>query len=205
MTIAVVASEAFKEELLAQGLKSDIKAEWLNKPANVPGAACYIDLLFSSGHSEELLKLQPALIIVNSVPDTTASLPENFIRINGWNTFLKRPIVEAACSDIPARIKAEEIFAAFNKTIEWVPDIPGFITPRVVATVINEAYFTLEEKVSSKEEIDIAMKLGTNYPYGPFEWSKKIGLKKIFDLLTLLAKTNTRYEPSPLLQKEALL
>ena len=75
----------------------------------------------------------------------------------------------------------------------------------MVATVINEAYFTLEEKVSSKEEIDIAMKLGTNYPYGPFEWSKKIGLKKIFDLLTLLAKTNARYEPSPLLKKEALL
>ena len=159
MTIAVVASEALKEELLAQGLKSDIKAEWLNKPAKVPGAACYIDLLFSSGHSEELLKLQPALIIVNSVPDTTASLPENFIRINGWNTFLKRPIVEAACPDVSARIKAEEIFAAFNKTIEWVP----------------------------------------------FEWSKKIGLKKIFDLLTLLAKTNARYEPSPLLKKEALL
>ena len=49
------------------------------------------------------------------------------------------------------------------------------------------------------------MKLGTNYPYGPFEWSKKIGLKKIYDLLTLLAKTNARYEPSPLLKKEALL
>ena len=49
------------------------------------------------------------------------------------------------------------------------PDIPGFISARVVSMIINEAYFALEEEVSSKEEIDTAMKLGTNYPYGPFD------------------------------------
>lgn len=70
--------------------------------------------------------------------------------------------------------------------------------------VINEAYFTLDEKVSSKEEIDTAMKLGTNYPYGPFEWSTIIGLKNVFELLTVLSKTNSRYTASSLLQKEAL-
>ena len=69
--------------------------------------------------------------------------------------------------------------------------------------IINEAYFTLEEKVSTKEEIDTAMKLGTNYPYGPFEWGQKIGLKKVNELLTTLAETNSRYTPAALLQKEA--
>ena len=78
---------------------------------------------------------------------------------------------------------AEKIFSCFNKTIEWVADIPGFITPRVISMIINEAYFTLDEKVSTKEEIDTAMKLGTNYPYGPFEWGATIGLKNVYELI----------------------
>ena len=44
--------------------------------------------------------------------------------------------------------------------------------------IINEAYFTWEAGTSTKEEIDIAMKLGTGYPYGPFEWGEKIGLSR---------------------------
>ena len=56
---------------------------------------------------------------------------------------------------------------------------PGFITARVIAMIINEAFFALQENVSSKEEIDTAMRLGTNYPYGPFEWTKLIGIDKI--------------------------
>jgi 3-hydroxybutyryl-CoA dehydrogenase len=69
--------------------------------------------------------------------------------------------------------------------------------------IINEAYFALEENVSTKEEIDIAMKLGTNYPYGPFEWCKKIGLKNIAALLAELSQTEKRYQPARLLLKEA--
>jgi 3-hydroxybutyryl-CoA dehydrogenase len=47
------------------------------------------------------------------------------------------------------------------------------------------------------------MKLGTNYPYGPFEWSKKIGLKNIAALLSELSLTENRYLPAGLLLKEA--
>ena len=99
--------------------------------------------------------------------------------------------------------KAEKILISLNRRVEWVPDIKGFISSRVVSMIINEAYFALEENVSTKEEIDIAMKLGTNYPYGPFEWAKKIGLKNITTLLTELSLTEKRYEPADLLLKEA--
>jgi len=64
-------------------------------------------------------------------------------------------------------------------------------------------YFTLAEEVSSKQETDIAMKLGTNYPYGPFEWAEKIGLKNILALLQQLGKEQQRYQPAALLEKEA--
>jgi 3-hydroxybutyryl-CoA dehydrogenase len=78
------------------------------------------------------------------------------------------------------------------------------LSARVIAMIINEAYFALGEGVSSKQEIDIAMKLGTNYPYGPFEWSERIGLKNIYKLLQKLNSTSSRYTIALLLEKEAL-
>ncbi len=46
----------------------------------------------------------------------------------------------------------------------------GFIFPRTIVQIINEACFALEESVATREDIDRAMKFGVNYPKGPFEW-----------------------------------
>ena len=206
MKIAVIADEQAKEELLAQGLATGTAVEWLAEPMAVPGAECYIDLLFlpEQERINKLFALQPALLIVNSTTATLQQLTSITVRINGWPGFLKRPLLEASGMDEQAKATAEKIFSVFNKNIEWVPDIPGFITARVIGMIINEAYFTLEEKVSSKEAIDTAMKLGTNYPFGPFEWSEKIGLKGVHELLVAMSETNSRYTPSALLTKEAV-
>ena len=205
MKIAVVAEDDLKEELIAQGIIEDRKVQWLKEITVLQDIEAYIDLSFTHNaiRIEELKKLSPALIIINSVTDTLFEFPQNFVRINGWSSFLKRPIAEIACVNDENKAITEKIFACFNKTVEWVPDIPGFISARIVSMIINEAYFTLQEGVSSKEEIDIAMKLGTNYPFGPFEWSKKIGLKSVYGLLSQLAETDNRYEPAALLKKEA--
>jgi 3-hydroxybutyryl-CoA dehydrogenase len=56
----------------------------------------------------------------------------------------------------------------------------------VISTIINEALIALMEGVSTREEIDTAMKLGTNYPYGPFEWAEKIGMERVDSLLAQL-------------------
>ena len=213
MKIAVITNDALKAEWLAQGIQDPVETEWLAEPIAVENADGYIDLLFQPV-AERISKLQklsagsggqPAIIIVNSVMTTLNKLPEKFIRINGWPTFLKRPVVESSCSQEGLKKQAEKIFSFFNKKAEWVPDVPGFITARVISMIINEAYFALDEKVSSKKEIDIAMKLGTNYPYGPFEWSEKTGLKNVYELLSMLSITQARYAPSDLLKKEALI
>ena len=94
---------------------------------------------------------------------------------------------------------------AWAKNPTWVPDEPGFITARVIAMIINEAWFALEEGVSTKEEIDTAMKLGTNYPYGPFEWGNQIGLKNIYTLLDKLNTDNPRYRPAELMKKQVIV
>lgn len=207
MKIAVITDDGLKEEWMARGMQETVMIEWLADLKAVEDTDCYIDLLFHPGADRisKLQKLNPAIVIVNSVITTGNSFPENFIRINGWLSFLKRRVVESSCRNEDLKTRAEKIFASFNRTAEWVPDIPGFVSPRVISMIINEAYFALEDKVSTKNEIDTAMKLGTNYPYGPFEWSQKIGLKNVYELLTTLSNINTRYAPAALLKKEALL
>ena len=209
MTVLLLANEEQREELLTYPVSEEIELKLINDPGELkPGQSIYacIDLLFENTKERIgwLKNLGTPLIIINSVIVTLQEMQEPFIRINGWNSFLKRPVIEAASVDAPLQKKTEILFAGFGRTTEWVPDITGLITPRVVATIINEAFFTLEENVSSENEIDTAMKLGTNYPYGPFEWGLKTGLKNIFALLTTLSRQQSRYTPSLLLKQTAL-
>lgn len=208
MKLAIVASEQFKEELLSLPVRKGVEIDWLNhvvELANHRHADAVIDLMFNNEKKEiSLLKeFQPRPVIVNSVIKTITEIDLSFIRINGWPTFLKRPVVEAAFNIEADKVAGEKVFEAIGRKAEWVPDIAGFLSPRVIAMIINEAYFALEEKVSTKEEIDTAMKLGTNYPFGPFEWGDKIGLKNIHELLNILSVKEKRYQPAALLIKEA--
>jgi 3-hydroxybutyryl-CoA dehydrogenase len=207
MQIVVLAEVASKEELLAHGIREHTTLKWIQQITdfeNYPNADAWIDLLFEpvSSRIELLKKLTSGLVIINSVAKTLRQTDNSFVRINAWPTFLKRSVMEGSIAGKDRRGIAEKILSCFNRKVEWVPDEPGFITARIVSMIINEAYFTLEENISTKPEIDTAMKLGTNYPYGPFEWSQKIGLKNILDLLSNLEIINKRYAPSALLKKE---
>ena len=76
----------------------------------------------------------------------------------------------------------------------------GFIFPRTIVQIINEAYFALEEGVAQREDIDRAMRYGVNYPKGPFEWGqgKELYVKTLLN--ELLNKTkDPRYIHSRLL------
>lgn len=209
MRVLVLANDGSREELTALSMASSLQLQWVTRPEEYVGGpvpdAC-IDLLFENetGRIDWLKGLGTGLIIINSVIHTLEKMNGKLIRINGWPGFLKRPVAEMATNDDTLKKKAEELFGLLSRTTEWVPDIPGFVTPRIVASIINEAFFALEEGVSTEEEIDIAMKLGTNYPYGPFEWCKKIGLKNIHSLLATLEIQQNRYHPSALLTHKAL-
>lgn len=141
-------------------------------------------------------------VIINSVIHTLAglNLPANIYRINGWAGFLKRTVWEIAGD---ANEEIEAVFRSLHIGVNFVKDEPGFISARVIAMIINEAYFALEDGVSSKAEIDTAMKLGTNYPFGPFEWASQIGVDNVLRLLQKLYLTDNRYKPSQLLITEA--
>ena len=201
MKIVIIADDKLKKELTEGLLNPGATIIWTAKPELVQDADIYIDLLFETNqHEKKWEKLNPNFLIVSSVLTPT----NNFIRINGWQGMIQRNIIEAAGGNTEQRSKAEQAFSFFNKKIEWVANEPGFITPRIIASIINEAYFAFMEGVSDKKDIDLAMKLGTNYPYGPFEWSELIGLKNVYNLLDLLSKKEGRYTPCSLLKEEAL-
>lgn len=204
MKIAVLTNEDLRAELLSNGVQSELEIVYVDSVSDFlkEDADAYLDFLFKNEKQrmETLQKLLPKLVIINSVKDTLQETNSSFIRINAWPTFLKSSLIEASAAE-EKREEAEKIFSFFNKKLEWLPDEVGFITPRVISMIINEAFFSLEEKLSSKEEIDTAMKLGTNYPFGPFEWADKIGKEKIVQLLKKLSRHQKRYEPAPLLLK----
>ena len=112
---------------------------------------------------------------------------------------MRREIWEIATGD---KIMAKEFFEKLQWQYLPVEDVPGLVSARVVSMIINEAYFALGDDVSTKEEIDLAMKLGTNYPFGPFEWSTRIGLDKIAGLLQKLSITDGRYSVAPAMKND---
>lgn len=78
-----------------------------------------------------------------------------------------------------------------------------YIFDRILCMLINEAYDALFFNVASKEDIDVAMKFGVNYPKGLIEWSEEIGLEKILEQLSNLFVEygEDRYRPNPLLKR----
>lgn len=92
--------------------------------------------------------------------------------------------------------------AAIDKTTVLAIDTPGFIVNRILCPMINEAIFLVQEGVRP-EDIDTAMKLGTNQPMGPLTLADFVGLDTLLYILQLLHRElgEDKYRPCPLLVK----
>jgi 3-hydroxybutyryl-CoA dehydrogenase len=203
MQIVVNAGEAGKKAWQAKLLPQAVVVHWLEEGAAIPAAEAYFDLCFEENDRPAFGNIVEAPVFLNAVVRTTNDLPKNHVRINAWPGFLENEKIEIAANNDTALAAAIAVLDQLQWKYQRVPDVTGMIAPRVIAMIVNEAYFALGEEISTKSEIDTAMKLGTNYPFGPFEWSEKIGLKKIFALLQQLAAEDKRYTIAPLLEKEA--
>lgn len=193
MRLSILADEAIKEEIMQKGIPSTITISWETSLEGLINARAdaYFDLLFVNEPSriDVLKKLLPLPVYINAVTDTLAEVGQPFTRVNAWPGFLNRSVLE-----IVSNGNADTtVLDALGWKYQVIPDVPGMIAPRVIAMIVNEAYFALGEEVSTKPEIDTAMKLGTNYPFGPFEWAEKIGLEKMEELLARLTTTDERY------------
>ncbi len=207
MKVAVVANELQKEEFLSKQIKNNANVCFVKEPQNIP-ADTYIvfDLLFEHTNDRVSLlkKFLPRPVFINAVSDRLAAIDQPFIRINAWPGFLKRNIMEAVVLPPQEKIM-KDAFEKLGWQYQLVADTAGMVSARIICMIINEAHFALNEKVSTKEEIDTAMKLGTSYPYGPFEWSRIIGIKKICEILFQLSNENNLYEVSTLLTNDLIV
>lgn len=143
-------------------------------------------------------------VFINSIFTTITSL-RNERKIKGpvfgfcgLSTFFNKSILEITMGISDNKGILEGIMRSLRTDFRIVTDQVGMVTPRIICMIINEAYEALHQGVASQKDIDISMKLGTNYPYGPFEWCDKIGPQNVKRLLECLrvALAEEKYRPN---------
>lgn len=116
-------------------------------------------------------------------------------------------IALSASQDTAPQTLSEAIglFQALGKDVSVIGDCPGMIVARTVARIVDLAYDAVAKGVATEEDIDTAMRLGVNYPLGPFEWSRRLGVNWSYDLLDELhvRDPSGRYAPSLALYRHA--
>jgi 3-hydroxybutyryl-CoA dehydrogenase len=191
-------TDLFGKEFPFAGVDCITREEFWSEDLN--RADCIIDLTIEE-HPDRISQYSLATIpvLIGSVLFTLdelqidANLP--IARFNHWPTFINRSCIEFAVADNHLE-KFQRLFQTLNIPSYKTTDEPGFVSARTVSMIVNEAFLAKEEAVSTESEIDTAMKLGTSYPMGPFEWCNKIGVERIVQLLQKLAEKENLYQPA---------
>ncbi len=190
MKVAITGSSQeakdFNKLLIEQGVNSSLLTE-----KELPEHGCLVvDFIpASKTRLQFFLASKPKALFLN-IPYTTLSevMGNDFIEFdcfgfNGLAGFARDRSLEVSYrqgQDLNILKQASE---ALKIVINEISDTIGMVSPRVVCMIINEAYFTFQDGTAKPLDIDLSMRLGTNYPIGPFEWAKKIGLAEVVHLL----------------------
>jgi 3-hydroxybutyryl-CoA dehydrogenase len=218
-SLAIVGQSRLAADFLALAKEKDLAAVRLEAAAVAATTNFVIDTEVGSDEQKRAslqrldASLPPTSTIVTSCLRFSVTQMAAWIkkpeRLVGFATFYPmkdRKLVELAAGlrTADASMKqAEGLFQAIGKETVRVKDAAGLTFPRIVSLIINEAARSLEEGVASAEEIDVAMRLGVNYPQGPLKWADQIGLEEVLAVLEgLQGETgDDRYRPAPLLKK----
>ena len=137
-----------------------------------------------------------------------ASFTKRPDRVIGMHFFNPAPVMKLievvrglATSDETFRI-SKELGLKLGKTPLEANDFPGFISSRLIFSLMNEAIYALYEGAGKPEEIDAMMKMGANHPMGPLELADFVGLDTVLSVMKVLQEGfGDKYRPCPLLVK----
>jgi 3-hydroxybutyryl-CoA dehydrogenase len=135
-------------------------------------------------------------------PERLVGFDGLFFANGGLATLVPSPILHPQC-----RIRVDQFFRSLGRLPIWITDGPGLVLPRLVAMLANEAAFSLLDGIANADTIDLAMRLGGNYPHGPLAWAKLIGYTQIVAVLDHLFSEyhEERYRACILLRRWARL
>ncbi len=220
MKILVVADEPRQSELLHKLRKADavdaLNEEEFFEFDDFDSYDAIFDLNFENHIEalEEYAALRNTLIVVSGIKTALCELvyleefdeEVNLVGLCDLPGLINRDKAEISLLNEGDSIKA----IAFFKSLDWpciiIKDRVGMVTPRIILMIINEASYTLQEGTASIDDIDSSMKLGTNYPFGPFEWCDKIGVENVYETLEAIYHDthDERYKVCPLLKTKYL-
>ena len=105
------------------------------------------------------------------------------------------------------RDAAHALFARDGKAVSVIRDSGGFVTQRVVATIINIASDICQQGICSPQDLETAVTLGLGYPMGPLTMGDKFGPTEILEVLFNVQTVygDPRYRPSPWLRRRGAI
>lgn len=153
--------------------------------------------------------LSSSITVTATEQSTWISGRHRLVGIAALPTLIQKPLVEVAPTIYSPKETLEvtkRFFHSIGKEIEIVQDCIGMVMPRILCRIINEATFAITENIATPQDIDTALKLGVNFPFGTFEWAEQIGWKQVYAVLTALHTDlqEERYRITPLLKQMAI-
>lgn len=131
--------------------------------------------------------------------------PDRFLGLHFFNPADKMPLVEMISlpsTEQNVKDRASEFLQRIGKHPVQVANVSGFIVNRLLFAMMGEAIRLLQAQVASREDIDAAMKLGSNHPMGPLELADFIGLDICHQILTQIAVNGDSFYESPSLLQQ---
>jgi 3-hydroxybutyryl-CoA dehydrogenase len=132
--------------------------------------------------------------------------PERFIGMHFFNPVPVMGLVEiikgAATEDATVKV-IEDVSKKIGKKTVLVNEAPGFAVNRLLVPAINEAIFAIQEGVATVEDMDLAIKLGLNWPMGPLTLADFVGLDTLLYISDYFVEEfkDSKYRAPALLRK----